>query len=166
MPQVNFYWLFISAVIPLLIGSIYYNPRVLGKAWLSAAGLSEEDASKGSMTKVFLLTYLFGLFVSYIIYLFAVHQSSVFQLFMHEILIDKNVELSSYFNEFMDSYGDKHRTFGHGVIHGVEITFFMGLGMIGINSLFERRPMKYLWIHLGYWVICGALMGGVLCAWM
>ena len=166
MPQINFYWLFISALVPIVVGSIYYNPKVLGKAWLSAAGLTEEEAAQGSMTKIFLLTYLFSLFTAYIIYLFSVHQTSVFQLFMHEIISGTSEEYSLYFNDFMSRYGDKHRTFGHGIIHGAEITFFMGFGMIGIHTLFERRPMKYLWIHLFYWVICGSLMGGMLCAWM
>ena len=166
MPQVNFYWLFISAAIPLLVGSIYYNPKVLGKAWLSASGLTVEQARQGSMTKTFLLSYLFGLFASYIIYLFSVHQTSVFQLFMHEIMQGSNAEYEAYFVDFMQKYGDKHRTFGHGVIHGLEISVLMGFGMIGINTLFERRPMKYLWIHLGFWAISGALMGGVLCAFM
>lgn len=166
MPQLNFYWLFISALIPLLVGFVYYNPKLLGSAWLRAAGITDEEARQGSMIKICLLTYLFSLFVSYIIFLFSVHQSSVFQLFMSEILANSNAEMTTYYEEFMATYGDKHRTFGHGVIHGVELTFFMGLGLIGINTLFERRPMSYLWIHLGFWVICGALMGGVLCAWM
>jgi len=167
MPEINFYWLFVSALVPLLVGSIYYNPKVLGKAGMSAAGVTEEQAKQGSMVKIFLLTYLFGLFVSYIIFLFAVHQSSVYQLFLHEKdLFEAGSELSEYVNGFMEKYGDRHRTFGHGVIHGVEITLLMGFGLIGINTLFERRPMRYLWIHLGFWVICGALMGGMLCAWM
>ena len=159
--------LFISALIPLAVGFIYYNPRVLGKAWMSASGVTEEQTQQGNMIKIFLLTYLFGLFASYIIYLFAVHQSSVYQLFLHEKdLFESGTELNTYVNGFMDKYGDKHRTFGHGIIHGAELTLLMGFGMIGINTLFERRPMKYMWIHLGYWVICGSLMGGVLCAWM
>lgn len=163
--QVNFYWIFVSALIPLIIGSIYYNPKVLGKAWLSASGLSEEEAKQGNMLKIFGLTYLFSLFMSYIIFLFSVHQSAMFQLFMQDPdLMKAGTELNTYFSDFMDKYGSKHRTFGHGVIHGVEITLLMGFGMLGIHTLFERRPMKYMWIHLGYWLICGALMGGLLCA--
>lgn len=167
MPEINFYWLFITAAFPLIIGSIYYNPKVFGRAWISAAGLTETQARQDSMIKTFLLSYLFGLFVSYIIFLFAVHQSSVYQLFLHEKdLLVEGTEINNYIKEFMTKYGDKHRSFGHGVIHGVEITVLMGFGLIGINTLFERRPMKYLWIHLGFWAICGALMGGVLCAWV
>jgi len=159
--------LFISALIPLLVGFIYYNPKAFGNAWLSASGLTDEEARQGSMVKTFLLTYLFGLFVSYIIYLFAVHQTSVYQLFLHdEGIFEDGSAINTYVGDFMDKYGDKHRTFGHGVIHGMELTILMGFGMIGINTLFERRPMKYLWVHLGFWAICGALMGGVLCAWM
>jgi len=42
----------------------------------------------------------------------------------------------------------------------------MGLGMIGITALNEQRPMKYMWIHVIFWVLCGGLMGGVLCAFV
>ena len=167
MPQINFYWLFISALIPIFVGYIYYNPRLFGKAWQSASGVTDEQANSGNMIKIFGLSYLFGLLVSYIIFLFAVHQSSVYQLFLHEKdLAIAGTEINTFIADFMNNYGDKHRSFGHGVIHGIEHTLCMGFGLIGINTLFERRPMKYLWVHLGYWVICGALMGGVLCAWM
>jgi len=164
MPQVNFYWLFITAAFPLVIGYLYYKPSVFGEALRSA---TDETIKKRSPIMKYGLTYLFGLFMSYIIFLFAVHQSSVYQLFLHESdLLQSGTELNTYVTEFMDRFGARHRTFGHGVIHGVEITLLMGLGMLGVSTLYEGRPMKYLWIHLFYWLICGALMGGALCAWM
>ena len=68
MPKLNFYIFFITAAFPIILGAIYYNPKVLGKAWLSAAGLTQEKVMSGNMTKILLLSYLFGLFVSYIIF--------------------------------------------------------------------------------------------------
>jgi hypothetical protein len=40
------------------------------------------------------------------------------------------------------------------------------LPLIGINSLFERKSFKYIFIHTGYWIISLALMGGVLCQFL
>jgi len=167
MPKLNLYILFITAAFPIILGAIYYNPKVLGKAWLSAAGLTEEKVMGGNMIKTLLLSYLFGIFLSYIILLFAVHQSSIYQLFLHEEdLLKTGTELNNFIGSFMDKYGDRHRTFGHGVIHGVELCFLMGLPLIGIISMHEGRPMKYMWIHLIFWIICGGLIGGVVCAFI
>ena len=41
---------------------------------------------------------------------------------------------------------------------------FVALPIIGINALFERKSAKYVALHLGYWAISLALMGGVICA--
>ncbi|MEM1124805.1 MAG: DUF1761 domain-containing protein [Bacteroidota bacterium] len=68
------------------------------------------------------------------------------------------------FNELMAQYGDHHRSFGHGALHGGIIALFAALPLIGINALFERRGWKYIWIHTGYWFITLALIGGLLCA--
>ncbi len=167
MPQVNFYILFITALFPIILGAIYYNPKALGKAWMSAAGITEQQVMEGNMTRTLLLSYLFGLFLSYILFLFVVHQTALYQLFLHdEGLVQKGSEVNTMITDFMGKYGDKHRTFGHGVIHGVELCLLMGFAMIGISTLHERRPMKYMWVHLLFWVICGGLMGGVISAFM
>ena len=81
-------------------------------------------------------------------------------------LARKGTEVNQFVNSFMDKYGDKHRSFGHGVIHGMELCLLTGLAMIGISSMHERKPMRYMWIHVIFWVICGSLMAGVLCAFV
>ncbi len=67
------------------------------------------------------------------------------------------------YNELMTRYGDAQRGFKHGMVHGSIISFFFVLPLITINSLFERRGWKYIFIHFGYWLICLLLMGGLLC---
>jgi hypothetical protein len=39
---------------------------------------------------------------------------------------------------------------------------FIVLPIIGINSIFERKSFKYVLIHVGYWALTLALMGGVI----
>jgi len=167
MPQLHYYLFFITAAFPILIGAVYYHPKILGRTWLSTADISSEVLMVGSRPKILLLSYLFGLFMSYVIFLFAVHQSSIYQLFLHDKdLLESGTGLHNYVNSFMDDYGDKHRTFGHGVIHGMELCLLMGLAMIGTTALREQRSMKYVWIHVIFWVICGGAIGGVLCAYV
>lgn len=51
MEQPNWWLIPVVALLPLVIGSIWYNPKVLGKAWMQAADISEERASSGNMIK-------------------------------------------------------------------------------------------------------------------
>jgi len=167
MPQLNFYFFFITAAFPILLGAIYYNPKVLGNAWINAAGINKDDMLDRNMIKIILLSYLFGLLLSYVLFLFCTHQSGMVQLFLHELVSkESDPEITKLFTNFMNEYGDRHRTFGHGVIHGAELMLIMSFALIGISCLNERRSLKYMWIHLGFWVICGALMSGVLCAFV
>jgi hypothetical protein len=46
----NFPVLLGAALIPTIVGFIYYNPKFgFGKAWMSASGVTEEMAAKGNM---------------------------------------------------------------------------------------------------------------------
>jgi hypothetical protein len=167
MDQFNFWLLPVVAFIPLIIGAIWYNPSVFGKAWMRSAEITEERAQSGSMIKIYGLAYLFGLLGAYILMFTTVHQTAMYQLFfMDPALEDPASAYSQLISNFMSEYGDRHRTFSHGLVHGSELAFVMGLVMIGIPSLFERRPWQYTLIHLGYWVLCFALMAGCLSAFL
>jgi len=163
MAQPNWWILLVAAIIPLIIGHLWYG-QFFKSQWLQSAEITEERSNSGNLIKILGLTYLYSLFAAYIICMFAVHQTSIFQLFMGDpALADSSTEIYKDFNNFMSSYGDRHRSFFHGVIHGFELALLMGLAFIGIHSMFERRSYKYVLVHLGYWVLCFMLMGGVIC---
>ena len=65
----------------------------------------------------------------------------------------------------MQKYGENFRTFKHGALHGSVIGLFVVLPIMGTNALFERKGGKYIFVNVSYWVLCLALMGGVLCQW-
>ena len=166
MEQPNLWILPVAAIIPLALGFIWYNPKVFGNAWMKAAEISEERAKSGNMLKIFGLTYLFSLFAAYVLTTLSVHQASLFGLFLGDPTLEvANSEINEFLSDFMATYGDRHRSFGHGIIHGLESGLLLGLPFIGINTLFERRPMKYMWIHVGFWMLCFALMGGIICCY-
>lgn len=54
----------LAALFPLLFGFIWYNPKILGKAWMDSAGLTEEKMKGANMILIFGLTYLFSFFVA------------------------------------------------------------------------------------------------------
>ena len=75
-------------------------------------------------------------------------------------------EINTMYTELMDKYGTRHRSFGHGAVHGVFAAVLLALPFIGINALFERRGAKYIFIHLGYWLVTLVAMCGVICQWL
>jgi hypothetical protein len=77
---------------------------------------------------------------------------------------DPNSEIGKTFSSIMAKYGSNFRTFKHGAFHGIVTTVCLLLPVIGINALFERKSWKYIAIQVGYWAICMALMGGIICA--
>lgn len=161
--QPNFYVFFLAALIPMLVGAIWYNPKVLGTAWMKASGVTEEQARSGNMALIFGLSYLFSLFISFIVYSLVVHQAGIFSLLASEPgFAEGTYEGKEIVDQFMAKFGDKHRSFGHGSFHGVFIGLFFAMPVIAILSLFERRSFRYIAIHTGYWVVAIALMGGVI----
>jgi len=156
----NFPILFASALIPILIGAVWYNPKVLGTAWMKASGVTEAQAQSGNMTLIFGLAYLFSFFLAFGMNGLAVHQVGLFQLLGNEAV---GSEGHTFLTNFMEKYGDRHRSFGHGALHGGIAAILFALPLIGIVSLFERRGWKYVMIHFMYWFISLMLMGGVIC---
>lgn len=166
MEQPNWWLLFVTALIPLIVGFLWYNPMTFEPAWMREAGLTREEVDSGSPLKKFGFAYLFGILGSFILSGLVVHQSGIAQLFFGDpALSEAGSTMSTLVNEFMTTYGDRHRSFGHGVIHGLESGLCLGLMMIGTNALFENKSWKYIFINLGYWMVSMALMGGVLCAY-
>lgn len=167
MEQINWWILFLSAFIPLIVGFIWYNPKVLGGLWLIESGLSQEEVRSGNRLKRFGLLYLFSLLGSFTFSSLVVHQSAIIQLFlMDPDLADPSSAIGQYISDFYANYGDRHRSFGHGVIHGIEGGLFVGLMILGSIAVFERKSWKYIAVNLGYWIVSLALMGGVMCAYL
>jgi len=160
MPE-NFYMYFLTALIPLAVGAIYYSPKVLGNAWMKTNGFTEEDLKGGNMLAIFGLSYVLGIMLSLAFGYVVVHQTGVFQTMMPEIL-ESGSEAQGQFTALMAVYGDNFRTFGHGAVHGVMFTVLFVLPLIAINAMFERRGWKYIMIHFGYWLITLVLIGGIL----
>lgn len=158
----NFYMIFVAALIPMVIGAVYYHPKVVGGAWMKVNGFTEESLKGGNMAIIFGVSFLFSLFMAFIMQSFVIHQTVTFSMMMPEAL-EAGSQAQADFAALMSKYGDAHRSFGHGAVHGVFLTIFFVLPILGINALFERRGWKYIFIHAGYWLITLMLMGGLLC---
>ncbi len=161
--EINFWVIFVAALIPLVTGAVWYNPKVFGNAWLKSSGLSEEQAASGNMAVIFGLSYVFGIFLAAMLLPIVIHQFGIMSLMATEFDFDQvGSESHTYFLEIMERLGEKHREFSHGSFHGAFAGFLFALPVIGTLSLFERRGFKYIAIHTGYWILTLALMGGLI----
>jgi hypothetical protein len=160
----NTYFVFISALIPMIIGFIWYNPKVLGNAWMHSAGVTDEQIKTGNMLMIFGLSYVFAVVISLMLIPITIHQSGILSLFVMEPdFADLSSASHASYESIMTELGTRHRTFGHGFFHGALAAVGLIFPVIATLALFERRSWKYIFINAGYWVVSIALMGGVIC---
>lgn len=160
----NGYFLFLTALIPLVTGFIWYNPKVFGNVWLQASGVDPTPPSPKKMMITFALTYLFGLFLSTMMMPLTIHQMGVLSVFEGDATVKtEGSEAYLFIKSFFANYGDRFRTFKHGALHGTIASLFFALPIIGVMSLFEKKGFKYIAVHVGYWMLTLAIMGGLIC---
>lgn len=148
-----------TALIPTVIGFIWYNPKVFGNAWMKASGVTEDMIKAGNMPVIFGVSLLLSVMLSISMVSIVIHQMGVQALFQGDTDPANLAALES----FLDAYGDRFRTFGHGALHGTIAGLFFVLPVLGTNAIFERKGFKYVAVNVGYWTLTLALMGGVIC---
>lgn len=158
MEHVNLWAIPLAAVAALVVGFIWYNPKVFGNAWMKASGMTEEKMKGGNMLAIFGLALLFAVMLASALMQMTNHQFGAQSL----VGGDPSTALPSY-AAFMADYSSAFRTFEHGALHGVLAGIFVALPIIGTNALFERKGAKYIFINVGYWIVTLAVMGAILC---
>lgn len=161
MDFLNFPAILVAAVSALVVGFIWYNPKVFGNAWMKEAGMTEEKIKGGNMAKIFIMAFIFAFLLAMTMMQLTIHQTGALSL----IGGDPSVALPSY-DAFMADYGDAFRSYKHGALHGVLAGVFIALPIIGTNALFERKSAKYIFINAGYWIVTLGVMGTIICGWV
>ncbi len=153
----------ITALIPLVVGFLWYSPKTFGPAFLKATGLTPESGKTMNMPLVFGLTYLFSFFISFVLSSIVIHQGGLFGLMQPEM---NNPDAPGAIDALKAAgamFEHKFRTFRHGAVHGTITGLFLLTPVIAINAMFERKGWKYILIHGGFWIVCCILIGGTLC---
>ncbi len=156
--EMNLIAIAVAAIVPLVVGALWYNPSLLGTAWMKASGVTEDQLKTGNMAVIFGVSLLLSFLLAFTVNGMVVHQVSAQQLAY------SNPD-SETFKAFMEEFGNVHRSFGHGALHGAIGALFFVLPVLGINALFERKGFKYILINVGYWTITLAIMGAIVCGW-
>ncbi|WKD85454.1 hypothetical protein KCTC32516_00795 [Polaribacter huanghezhanensis] len=162
--EFNFLTTAVSALIPLIMGFIWYGPILFQNAWMKEMGFTKESMQGGNMALIFGLSYVLSFLMAFVLQTLVIHQFGAQSVLMGEPGFTEGTgEAFTYFQNFMAEYGDRFRTFGHGALHGAMIGLLIVLPVMGTNALFEKKSFKYVMINAGYWTVTIALMGGILC---
>ena len=156
--NINFLALLLAALSTLVVGFIWYNPKVFGNIWMKEAGLKEEDMKGANMIKIFGLSIVYAFLISFLLQTVVIHQFGALGM----VGGDTTKALPSY-NAFMADYGTVFRTFKHGALHGFMTGLFMILPVIGTIALYEKRSFKYVMVTAGFWIVSFIIMGGIIC---
>ena len=156
----NFYAVLVSSLVTLLVGFVWYHPKLFGTAWMNESGMTEEKAKQGNMAKIFGLTIFYSLMLSLLMPALTVHQMGALGMIGGDPALAK----PSY-TAFMADYGDAFRTFKHGALHGFMTGLFLALPINAINALFEQKSWKYILINAGFWIVSLTIIGGIVCGW-
>lgn len=166
----NFIAILVAALVPTVIGFLWYNPMLFGKVWQKATGLTEEDMKGANMPVMMILGLVFAFMLAFFLQLIVIHQMSVGSALFN--VMEKGDEAAkaagkAIIDQFSEGgiYANEHRTFGHGMLHGVMAGIFFVLPIFATNAMYERKPWKLTWINVGYWTLTLGVMGGIICAW-
>src|SRR3546814_6411054 len=127
---VNWLGVVLAALAGFVVGGIWYGP-VMGKKWMGAVGLTEEQLKQGNMGMIYGGAFAFSLLASWVL-------AHTFQ-----------------------SYADLGAEFSVGVkvltAFGVALGFIVPA--IGTQYLFSQKSRTLFFIDAGYWLLFYIAMG-------
>lgn len=128
--DVNWLAVLLAALAGFLIGGIWYGP-IMGKKWMGAVGLSEEQIRQGNMALIYGGAFLFSVLASWTL-------AHTFQSYA-----EIGAELS-VFAKVMTAFG-------------VALGFIVPA--IGTNYLFSQKTKTLFFIDAAYWLLFYIAMG-------
>jgi hypothetical protein len=156
--EINFLSLLLAALSTLVVGFVWYHPKVFGTIWMKESGTTSEKMEGSNMLVIFGLSLVYAFLISFVLQMLVIHQFGALGMIGGDVAIAKPSYVA-----FMADYGTAFRTFKHGALHGFITGLFMILPVIGVNALYERRSFKYVLISGGYWIVTFMIMGGIIC---
>ena len=164
--EMNFYMLFVAALVPMIIGFVWYGP-IFANAWMKEMGFTKESLEGTNMVKTLFICYVMSLLVAFALVPLVIHQMGLYSTLAGDPGFNEQSGAAyTYFENFVVTYGDRFRTFKHGAFHGVLFGLFLITPVLTIIAMFEKKSFKYIAINSGYWIATLAIMGGIICQWI
>lgn len=156
--NLNYLAFFLISFLPILIAVLWYRPN----SWvLKKFNLQERYAMKDLKWYQWIVAFLMSGAIVYGYMNLIIHQLGFYELFFTDIMLGKE-ESKLVVEEFLGKYGQKHRHFGHGVLHGALNAFMFGLPILLFHAFFEQSGGKVVWLHFGYWLVMSMVIGGLI----
>lgn len=134
--DINYLAVLLSAVVSMIIGSLWYSPIMFGNIWMKSGGLTQKDmekAKKKGMGKLYFAAFIGALVIAFIL---------------------------AHFVQYVTA-----NNFVEGMQTGFWLWLgFVAPVLLG-SVLWESKPVKYYLINVAYWLVNLILMGGILAAW-
>lgn len=133
MENVNWLSLILAAIVPTVVGMIFYSKPLFQKPWMESIGMTEEKMKSANMAVISVIS----LVTSFLIAFFLLN--------------------------FNNGPGQEAQfdTFGHGATHGLMLTLFLIMPVLVSKGLYEQVSWKGILLGVLYWGITLALMGGI-----
>lgn len=147
-PKLNIMALISAALVPMIMGFIYYHPSLMGNTWMRANGFTKESIGKGPKPSMYLLALVVSFMLTFFMWGWTTGGGGV-DSFQVKDPID----------------GHSYETFQHGVFHGVAFSIMVLLPIFVTMKIFEMRSWPWAFVNWGYWSITVILMNGILSAW-
>jgi hypothetical protein len=124
--------IFLGDLIPMVIGYVWYHPKVLGGPWMKSLGFTEDSLKQGNMGLIFGVSVLCAMVISWRMNAYSGHTEPGMSQFVH---------------------GFFHGAYSMGLPAALELI---------ANGLFQRNAVTNLIINAAYWVVALGLMGSFL----
>lgn len=145
MPELNYIAIIVAALVPNVLGAIYFGPLV-GKQWLSSLNFTAEDLKGRNEALIYgsalLLSGIVAFFIKFMIEM--IHKE-----------VGPNGDLL---------FGSFH-TFSHGALHGAGLCIGLTIPIIICLGLFQKAKASNILINCVFWLMCFSIMGGILDMW-
>lgn len=166
----NIIAILVAALVPMVLGFVWYHPKVLGTLWMRESGMTEEKAKQGNMAVKLGLSLLFSIMIAVVLNTIAVHDGfidgAIYYKTNRTMIPEPGSELEQWHNYYKTNLAADNHIFTHGAFHGFFlIGLFLVLPLFATNAIFEGKSVKYVAVNTGYWMLSLALMGGIIAAW-
>lgn len=141
-PDVNILFIALAALVPMVLGAIFYGP-LFGKQWMKSLGYTEETLPEPIKMPI---VYVVSILTSFVL----AYGLKMMIEFSHKGLNDAG-ELA-----FLADHN-----FGHGAYHGLFFGAMLAMPVLISCLLFQRNTASNLIMNVVYWLIAMSLMGGV-----
>lgn len=143
MENLNWLAILLAAILPLIIGAIWYHPKVFGTAWMAATGISKKSIKTLSPFEMYIGAFLISILIA---------------VALSTIIVVGDASSAYQVTTSLEAFKD-------GILSGFMTGFLIILPVIAVNGIFELQPTNLVLINVFYWIVTLTLMGGLISAW-